>query len=165
MSPNEQTFEFVDSQSFFTETTEENVTSDAAVIETTSYTPSTQIHPLKSEFEQKDTLTSEVSPMVNKIKIEDNKIDTPPKSTFGQMKSYANILSTGISRVKNVFKQKSKEESSSDKEKEDVVLAVTKEKPEPVLTYTIPKIDEPDLHPEIPGLLFKQDMVRRNSKT
>ena len=37
------------------------------------------------------------------------------------------------------------------------MLAVTKEKPEPVLTYTIPKIDEPDLHPEIPGLLFKQE--------
>merc|ERR1712131_73942 len=84
---------------------------------------------------------------------------------MGQIKSYASILSGGLSKVKNVFKQKSKEDSSSDKEsksKRTVELERSETKREPEVS--IIRNQEPNHHPDIPGLLFKKDIERRNSK-
>merc|ERR1711915_1041252 len=77
---------------------------------------------------------------------------------------YASILSGGLSKVKNVFKQKPKvEPATSDKESkssnENETTEVQSEEVKVVL-----RNQEPSIHPDIPGLLFKKDMERRNSR-
>ena len=53
-----------------------------------------------------------VSPLSSNYESSGNK-GTKQTSNFSQIRSYATILSEGLSKVKNVFKQKSKEDSSS----------------------------------------------------
>merc|ERR1711922_85704 len=94
--------------------------------------------------------------------------------TNSQMKSYANILSEGLIKVKNVFKQKSKEESSSSSDKDNSKKSLEqlpKIEATPVIIEQRPveqtvnfRCKTDNEHPEIPGLLFKADLERRNSK-
>ena len=88
--------------------------------------------------------------------------DPKGNSTIQQMKSYANILSEGLSKVRQVFKPKMKEEHLKLKldnvhESSDLTDSFDTNKPEV-------QNDNVLAHPSIPGLLFKRDIERRNSK-
>ena len=162
----EQTIQFNSSKSLFTKEKEkENYLSyseeNVAVLEPSPLDPQIFVQDSKYSKLSNSVPILKEEAILTEAKVEENKNNnSETKSTFVQIKSYANILSTGISRVKNVFKQKSKEDSSSDKE-QNVSPAIPKVSSEP---YIVPKVDEPTLHPEIPGLVFKQDLERRNSK-
>merc|ERR1711970_18699 len=90
-----------------------------------------------------------------------------------QIKSYANILSRGLTKMTTVFKG-GQIKSSSDKDiKKSASLAVENAKAtaEPISqdisdTIQMKREDSPiiDLHSEIPGLIFKTNIERRPSK-
>merc|ERR1712173_228843 len=74
---------------------------------------------------------------------------------FHQIKSYANILSSGAHKLREVFKPKpavESKENAAPQVVEFVHPALRLEEPDP-----IPK-------PEIPGLVFKTSLSRRSSK-
>ncbi len=100
------------------------------------------------------------------------------ETKFWQVKSYANILSEGLSKVKGVFtKSKDNIKSSDEGETKPAKLtssahfktappAQSKSAPS---TLKVSKIhteikSTPNPHPDIPGLLFKHESERKNSK-
>ena len=125
--------------------------------------------PVEDEFEEKAPPAKEpakkamvvVTPPGDNSSGKEENVD----NKFWQTKSYANILSEGLSKVKNVFK-KTKDNLKSSDESEDKKSKSAPPTPKipHVLNTGIKLQSTPNIHPEIPGLLFKSDIERKNSK-
>ena len=167
----ENSFQFIDSNSFFT--VEQNETEVEA---TSSEMPNLEIcheeaHTLDLKLEPclKNTIRNEPIPKDFQEEVKDQII---PKPSISHIRSYANILSEGLTMVRNVFKQKTKDEVILEKEikkinkpAEKVIVSNVSES----LTLKHPNPNTQgsktlDIQLGIPGLLFKQDLERRNSK-
>ncbi|XP_023348442.1 uncharacterized protein LOC111717154 isoform X2 [Eurytemora carolleeae] len=168
----ENSFQFIDSNSFFT--VEQNETDEVEA--TSSEMPNLEVcheeaHTLDLKLEPclENTIRNEPIPKDFQEEVKDKII---PKPSISHIRSYANILSEGLTMVRNVFKQKTKDEIIIEKEikkinkpAEKVIVSNVSESL--TLKHPNPNTQDSktlDIQLGIPGLLFKQDLERRNSK-
>ena len=174
----ENSFELIDSNSYFTIEKKdialiEETKSERAILE-----PSTEeAKPLGVDKKIEPKVETVI---LNKAKVEDGPDERnvssddsiKSKPSLGPIRSYATILSEGLTKVRNVFKPKPKDESRERETIKVITLSDPEEKPmayvsnkQPIIQKEIiPNSETLDIQLGIPGLIFKQDLERRNSK-
>ena len=168
----ENSFQLIDSNSFFTVKQNETAEVEATISEMpTLEVCHEEAHTLDLKLEPslENTISNEPIPKDFQEEVKDQ---VKPKPSISHIRSYANILSEGLTMVRNVFKQKTKDEAILGKEIKKINKPAEKVIDSNVSESLTLKHPNPnaqdsktlDIQLGIPGLLFKQDLERRNSK-